>query len=386
MTAPPDTTKPRPRTGATPVEDAFRFADDLGPSKIVHIYDPATGLKGVVVVDNVACGPSIGGVRMAPDVSTAECFRLARAMTLKNAAARLPHGGGKSVIFADPRMAAADKERLIRAFARAIGELEDYIAGPDMGTDESCMAWIRDEIGRSVGLPPEIGGIPLDEIGATGFGLCAAVEVAAARIGLDLKGARVAVQGFGSVGQHAARFLIDKGAVLVAAADSTGTLHDAAGLDAAGLIALKHKGGAVTDFAVGHKLDRDAIVGVSCDIWIPAARPDVIREDNVAKLDTRIVAQGANIPVTEGAEARLHERGVLSIPDFIANAGGVICASVEYHGGGETQAFAAIEEKIRRNTEQVLKEAAKVGCLPRRAAVALAERRVRRAMGYRRRS
>jgi glutamate dehydrogenase (NAD(P)+) len=386
MTAPPDTTKPSPQTGEPSAEDAFGFADELGPSKVVHIYDPATGLKAVVVDDNVACGPSIGGVRMAPDVSTAECFRLARAMTLKNAAAGLPHGGGKSVIFADPRMAAADKERLIRAFARAIGDLKDYIAGPDMGTDETCMAWIRDEIGRSVGLPPEIGGIPLDEIGATGFGLCVAVEVAAARIGLDLDGARVAVQGFGSVGRHAARFLAEKGAVLVAAADSRGTLHDPAGLDVAGLIGHKRGGGAVTDFAAGRKLDRDAILGVACEIWIPAARPDVLREDNVDRLDARIVAQGANIPVTEGAEAMLHERGVLSIPDFIANAGGVICAAVEYHGGGERQAFAAIEEKIRRNTEQVLDEAAKTGCPPRRAAAVLAERRVRRAMGYRRRS
>ena len=100
------------------MEDVFHFCDELGPAKVIHLYEPHAGLKAALVVDNVACGPSIGGVRMAPDVSTEECFRLARAMTLKNAAAGLPHGGGKSVIFADPRMPDADKERPAAPHAR----------------------------------------------------------------------------------------------------------------------------------------------------------------------------------------------------------------------------------------------------------------------------
>ena len=153
------------------MKDAFEFADELGPLKTIHIHEPSTGLRAVLVVDNVAKGPSIGGVRMAPDVSTRECFRLARAMTLKNAAAGLPHGGGKAVLYGDPKMQKADKERLIRALANALRYTEDYIFAPDMGTDEECMSWIQDEIGRVVALPREIGGIPLDEIGATGWGL-----------------------------------------------------------------------------------------------------------------------------------------------------------------------------------------------------------------------
>ena len=366
------------------MEDAFRFNDDWGPAKIIHIHEPRTSLKAVLVVDNVACGPSIGGVRMAPDVSTEECFRLARAMTLKNAAAGLRHGGGKSVISADPRMAAADKERLVRAFACAIGDIKDYIAGPDMGTDETCMAWIHDEIGRSVGLPPEIGGIPLDQIGATGFGLSVAIDVARHFRGLELEGARVVVQGFGSVGQHAARFLADKGAVLVAAADSRATLADPSGLDIDALIQLKRGGKSVGDYDAGEKLDRDAVIDIDCDIWIPAARPDVIREDNVARLKTKMVAQGANIPVTAAAEAALHARNILSIPDFIANAGGVICAAVEYHGGTQRQAFETIEEKIRHNTQAVLEASREQEILPRAAANELARGRVERAMGYRR--
>ncbi len=366
------------------MEDVFRLTDDLGPVKIVHVYQPSANLKAIVVVDNVACGPSIGGTRMAPDVSLEECFRLARAMTLKNAAAGLPHGGGKSVIYADPKMPVTKKEQLIRAFAGAIGQIEDYIAGPDMGTDESCMAWIQDEIGRSVGLPPEIGGIPLDEIGATGFGLAASIDVAREFCDLDLEGARIAVQGFGSVGRHAARFLAEKGAVLVAAADSGGTLADPDGIDIGALIATKDQGGSVTDLGTGRVLDGEAIVDVACDIWIPAARPDALRADNVGRLQAKLVAQGANIAVSEEAERQLYERGILSLPDFIANAGGVICAAAEYRGATQSAALAEIDEKIRRNTVDVLKASAESGETPRQAANALAERRLRNAMRYRR--
>ena len=366
------------------MSDPFRFADELGPLKIIHIHRPAVGLRAVVAVDNVACGPSIGGCRMAPDVSAEEAFRLARAMTFKNAAAGLAHGGGKSVIVADPRMPAADKEKLIRAFAGAIADVTEYIVGPDMGTDELCMGWVKDEIGRAVGLPREVGGIPLDEIGATGLGLAAAIDAAKEAAEITLKGARVAVQGFGAVGKHAARFLAERGAVLVAASDTAGTLADPGGLDIAALIRLKAEGRKLHDHPRGKKLDRDAVIDAECDIWIPAARPDVIRADNVARLRTRLVAQGANIPFTSEAEEQLHKRGVLVLPDFIANAGGVICAAVEYHGGSESAALATIVEKITANTRAVLDEARRTGALPRAAAVALAKRRVRAAMATRR--
>jgi len=366
------------------MEDMFRFGDELGPLKLVHIWRPAVGLKAVVAIDNIACGPAVGGVRMAPDVSTEEAFRLARAMTLKNAAAGLPHGGGKSVIVADPKMPAADKERLIRAFATAIADLADYIPGPDMGTDELAMGWIHDETGRAVGLPRELGGIPLDEIGATGFGLVAAIEVAATQLGLPLAGARIVIQGFGSVGRHAARFLVDKGAVLVAASDTQGTLAEDGGLDIARLIALKAAGRPLHDHPSGRKLGGDAVIDIPCDIWIPAARPDVIHAGNVARLRTRLVAQGANIPCTPEAEVALAGRGVLVLPDFIANAGGVICAAIEYQGGTEAAAFAAIDEKIRTNTRAVLDRVAASSVLPRAAAAELAKARIGRAMGTRR--
>ena len=365
-------------------EARVSVTDDLGPAKIVHVYEPTLGLDATLVVDNVAAGPSIGGLRMAPDVTTCECVRLARAMTLKNAAAGLAHGGGKSVLCGDPRMPRDRKERLIRAFAHALRNEDDYIFGPDMGTDEVCMAWVKDEIGRAVGLPPALGGTPLDEVGATGWGIRHAAEVAASHCQLDLRGARVVIQGFGAVGRHSARFLAERGTLLVAASDSKGAIHDPAGLDVARLIALKNAGKSVTDYEEGRALDRDGIIDVECDIWIPAARPDVVREDNVDRLRTRLVLQGANIPFTPGAEQALYARGVVVIPDFIANAGGVICAAMEYQGAPQAAAFAAIEEKIRVNTRALLEAMTTQRIPPREAALALATERVRHAMSYRR--
>lgn len=366
------------------MSDVERFIDSLGPAKIIHLYEPGLNLRAILVVDNVAAGPAIGGVRMAVDVTTEECFRLARAMTLKNAAAGLSHGGGKSAVLADPKQDIEHKEDLVRAFARAIGPIGDYIPGPDMGTNETAMAWVRDEIGRAVGLPKELGGIPLDELGATGFGVTVAAEAAERAGRIRLRDARIAVQGFGSVGQHAARFLAKRGAVLIAATDSKGTLIDQQGLDIEKLVTLKAEGGCLHDFPGGSKGDLDAIIDVASDIWIPAARPDVIRADNVARLDAKLVVEGANIPITSDAEKTLHERGVLVIPDFIANAGGVIAAAVEYRGGTERMAFDMISERIGANTEAIIQDADERRITPREAADTMARRRVQRAMGYRR--
>ena len=364
--------------------DIFAHCDELGPAKVIHLSEPRHNLKAIVVVDNVAAGPSIGGTRMASDASLEECLRLARAMTLKNASAGLAHGGGKSVIIADPAMPAASKEQLIRAFARAIADVNDYIPGPDMGTDERCMAFVHDEIGRAVGLPAELGGIPLDEIGATGFGLVVAVRGAFDHLHLDLRGARVAVQGFGSVGQHAARFLHDEGAVLVAASDSGGCIVNPDGLDLEALLRTKRDTGAVSNHDGGQACERDAVIDADCEIWIPAARPDVITADNVDRLRTRVVAQGANIGITAQAERALHARGVLCIPDFIANAGGVICAAVEYHGGTRAQAFHTIEETISGNVERMLGDMQDEEQLPRDVATGHALERLQRAMSFRR--
>jgi glutamate dehydrogenase (NAD(P)+) len=366
------------------MEDMFRFADELGPFKIIHIYEPSVDLRAILVVDNIARGPALGGVRMAPDVSAEECFRLARAMTLKNAAADIPFGGGKLVIYGDPRMPQEKKIQKLRTLASALRYTKEYIFAPDMGTDEFCMACIKDEIGRAVGLPCGAGGIPLDEVGATGWGLAKSTEVALQYCDFELNGARLVIQGFGAVGMHAARFLTSSGAVLVGVADSRGSVYNPDGLDVDALIRLKNEGKSVHDYPEGRKLDRDAVISIPCDIWIPAARPDIINESNVHLLNTKLIIEGANIPITEGAEKLLYEAGLLYVPDFIANAGGVICAASEYQGATRHAAFEAIEEKVRNNTAQVLEAAKTKGILPREAAVQLAVERVKQAMEYRR--
>jgi glutamate dehydrogenase (NAD(P)+) len=305
-------------------------------------------------------------------------------MTFKNAAAGLPHGGGKVVLLGDPKMPADKKQQRIRALAQLLRGEQEYIFAPDMGTNEECMAWIRDEISRVVALPREIGGIPLDEIGATGWGLSHVVDVALHYCDFELEGARLVVQGFGAVGKNVSRFLTAKGAKLVAVADSVGAIYNPDGLDVSALLELKATGASVADYADGTRLQSDAVIDVECDIWIPAARPDVVNEDNVHRLKARLVVEGANIPFTLGAEEYLHERGVLCIPDFIANAGGVICAAMEYHGATQAAALQTIEEKLRRNTEQVMETAKSKLILPRQAAIEMAEQRVRRAMGFRR--
>jgi glutamate dehydrogenase/leucine dehydrogenase len=354
--------------------------DKLGPAKVLQLYSPREGLRALVVVDNTALGAAIGGVRVSPSVSVGEVARLARTMTLKNAASGLPHGGAKAGIVADPDAPGA--ERRFRVFARMIRDLHEYIPGPDMGCDETAMAWIRDETGRSVGLPEELGGLPLDRLGATGFGLAACAAVAAPLAGVELSGARLAVHGFGSVGKAAARFLAAKGAILVAVADSRGTIHDPAGLDLEELIRVKEEQGSVIHFPRGEVLPAAAVLEVNCDILIPAATPDVIHEGNVAGITARLILEGANIPATPAAEALLQERGVFIVPDFIANAGGVIMAAMEYAGKNADEAFAAIDQRITRNTRLVLERAAVERILPRTAAVALAVERVKRAMAY----
>src|SRR3989304_2731758 len=362
-------------------EKVFEFVDELGPEKIVFLYEPRTKMKAIVVVDNVAAGPAIGGVRMASDVTATEVRRLARAMTYKNAMAGLPHGGGKSGIMADPKT--VNMEQIIRTFARGIKNLQEYIPGPDMGTDESCMAYIYDETCRAVGLPVELGGIPLDQVGATGYGVAVCTDVAKDNCSLDLNGARRAIEGFGNVGKPTARFLSEKGVKLVAASDSRGTIYNSGGLNVEELIRVKETTGSVINYKDGEVLKTTDLIMISSDIFVPAARPDVITEANSDVLDTKLIIQGANIPITENAEKMLHDRGILVIPDFVANAGGVITASVEYHGGWETQAFDRIKSTISRNTKEILDKVNDEKTYPRETAVGIAKQRVLRAMKYR---
>jgi glutamate dehydrogenase/leucine dehydrogenase len=360
------------------------LSDDLGPEKIMLLRDSRVGLEAIVVIDNTAAGPALGGLRMAPDLTVEELSRLARAMTFKNAAAGLRHGGGKGGIVADPDLSDDEKERLVRAFGYAMRDVKDFIAGPDMGLTEVNMAQLHGETGRVIGLPRVMGGISLDTLGTTGFGVAIATEVAEETGAVNIAGSRVVVQGFGSVGMAAARFLTERGAVVVGVSDSRGGCVSTRGLNLGRLTEFKQSGNPVRDFPEGTAVEGEALVGLECEIWVPAARPDVFTAENAPSVKAKVIVQGANIPATADAEALFHERGVLCIPDFIANAGGVICGAVEYAGGSATEAFAEIEEKIRANTREVLENAAATGTQPRHAAIQLAKSRVKQMLDDRR--
>jgi len=353
--------------------------DELGPSKIMHLYFPKEDFVAIVVVDNTALGPSVGGVRVSPTVNTLEVVRLARTMTLKNSIAGLPHGGGKAGIIVDPKT--TKKELYFRMFAQRIKDLLEYIPGPDMGSDEEAMAWIYEEIKRATGLPEKMGGLPLDKLGATGFGIAECAEISCPYAGIELSKARIAIQGFGSVGKAAARFLSEKGAMIIAVSDTKGAIYNPDGLDLKCLFETKDATGSVINCKKGSVKKPEDIFSMDCDILIPAATPDVIHKDNADGIKAKLIIEGANIPATKEAEEILYKRGVLCVPDFIANAGGVIMAAMEHARKIEKEAFDAISEKIKTNTRIILEKSRNENLLPRQVAEEIAKERVLRAMG-----
>jgi len=362
--------------------------DEFGPEKIVQVYDPLTRMHGIVVIDNTALGPGKGGIRMVPDVTVEEVRRLARAMTWKCALASLPFGGAKSGIMADPRkMGTKEKERIVKAFSRALKPLipKQYVAAPDMNMAEDAMRWFAEANGdprACTGKPADIGGIP-HELGSTGFGVFHATKVAVEHLGLELNNMSVAIEGFGNVGIFTAKFLSEHGAKIVAVSDSKGCIYNEDGLNIEKLIKIKQDTRAVKNYKPGKILESKELFGLAVDVLIPGARPDVITSENFAKVKAKIIVEAANIPMKNDIEEEFQKKGILVVPDFVANAGGVISSYVEYIGGTPTDMFKMVEEKIKKNTKVVLQRARDNEVSPRKAAMSIAQERVKEAMAKR---
>lgn len=369
------------------------FADEFGPEYVIEIYDKKVGLKGILILDSLALGPGKGGIRMTPTVDVAEVFRLARTMTWKNALAELPFGGAKAGIKASPEDI-KNKERkkaLVQAFSKALKPLvpKKYIAGPDVNTGEQEMQWFfeanddwRSCTGkpatvcmRLFGKPGEKCGIP-HEFGSTGFGVAHASVVAANHTGLDIKGSTIAIEGFGNVGTFASKYLTDFGAKIIAVSDSRGTIYNQDGLDVEKLYDVKEKTGSVVNYKPGKVLPNKEIFELPVDILIPAALPDVITKNNVGNVRAKIVVEASNIPATPEIEVILHKKGILVVPDFVANAGGVISSYAEYRGYNPKKMFGLVERKIKRNVKIVLQRAKKDNVEPRDTALKIAQERV----------
>ncbi len=366
------------------------FLDEFGPEKIVEVYDPKTGMRGVTVIDNTALGPGKGGIRMTPTVDVTEVARLARTMTWKCSIAGLPFGGAKSGIKASPK-SQEEKKALIQAFSRAIKPIcpKYYIAAPDVNTAEEEMRWFveangswKAATGKPSNLcvkPGEKCGIP-HEYGSTGFGVAHSALVAARHIGLDIKGMTVAIEGFGNVGTFTATHLEEFGAKVVAISDSKGVIHNTEGLNIKSLLDVKSSTGSVINYKPGKVLPNREIFELGADVLIPSALPDVINSGNADRIKSRIIVEAANIPMTIETEKKLCEKGILVVPDFVANAGGVISSYAEYRGYNPKDMFAMVQKKITKNTKHVLDKSKRDKTSPREAAMEIAVERVRKAM------
>ena len=362
--------------------------DNIGPEKIVDVYDPKTGMRGFTVIDSTTRGPGKGGIRMTPSVDINEVARLARAMTLKCAVAELPFGGAKSGIIADPKtFDNKRKQELVAAFAKAIRPIcpSHYVAAPDINMAEEEMRTFVQANGSfnsTTGKPANMCeglscGIP-HELGSTGYGVAEATLVALEFVGIDVKGATIAIEGYGNVGSFAAKFLADAGAKVVAASDSRGLIYDLEGFDVQKLTEVKIKERKVTAYEspTAKILDNKEIFSLDVDVLIPAALPDVINETNWESIKAKIIVEGANISIKPGLEEKLHAKGILVVPDFVANAGGVISSWMEYEGKQAHEVFPIIKEKIRKNTKLVLDRAKSENTHTRVAAVELALERL----------
>jgi glutamate dehydrogenase/leucine dehydrogenase len=352
--------------------------DEFGPEKVIEVYDADTGTHGFLVIDNTKLGPGKGGIRMTPDVSASEVFRLARTMTWKCALAELPFGGAKSGLIIEKGISSEEKKKKVEAFSRALKPVcpSQYIAAPDINSGEQEMGWFASANGSMkscTGKPADMGGLP-HELGSTGFGVAHAADVASQMLGA---GKRIAVQGFGNVGQFAARFLEEMGYKLVAVSDSKGCIYNAGGIDARRLIKVKEETGSVVNYKEGDVLDGSRIFELEVDIIIPAAIADVINKDNAGKIKAKLIVEGANISITDEAKEILHASGVFVVPDMIANAGGVISSYVEYIGGGEQEMFQMVEKKIRKNTKLIIEHAKNKNIKPHDAGIEIAKKRIK---------
>ncbi|WP_433678697.1 Glu/Leu/Phe/Val family dehydrogenase [Nocardia sp. CA-119907] len=372
----------------------FELIDEWGPEKVVCVSDSRTGMRGVLVIDNTARGLGKGGTRMTPTVTVGEVARLARNMTWKWAAVDLFYGGAKAGIQADP--AAGSKEAVLRSFVRALrNEVpEEYVFGLDVGLTENDAAIMLDEVGGrggAVGTPNALGGLPYDQLGVTGYGVAEAADAAAQTLGLTTASLSVSIQGFGAVGAATAQRLAELGATIVAISTSRGGLHNPNGLDVAALLALRELYG---DQLVEHYTDAKPLAlgeefAVAADILVPAALQDVIGVELARTLPATIVVEGANLPSSPDAQQVLFDRGITVVPDFIANAGGVVAAAVAMdarHSGlrpDPVAVFEAISSKLRNGTTQTLTASQHQAETTHQVARTAARARVREAMQLR---
>ena len=326
--------------------------------------------EGYRVQHNLSRGPGKGGVRYHPDVTLEEVMALSAWMSIKNAAVNLPYGGAKGGIRIDPKKHSnKELERITRRYTSEIGIIigpQQDIPAPDVNTNAQIMAWMMDTYSMNTGAtatgvvtgkPIHLGG-SLGRVKATGRGVFVTGREAARRIGLELEGARVAVQGFGNVGSAAAELFGQAGAKIVAAQDHTGTIYNANGFDLSELIPHVKATGGVGGFKGGEVMNNEEFWDTDCEILIPAALEGQITADRARRVKARLVLEGANGPTVPSADDILADRGILVVPDVICNAGGVTVSYFEWVQ--DFSSFFWTEDEINLRLDKIM-----VGALKR---------------------
>jgi glutamate dehydrogenase (NAD(P)+) len=330
---------------------------------------------GFRVQHNIARGPAKGGLRYHPGMTLDDARALAMYMTWKTAVADVPFGGAKGGVTCDPHTLSLNElEHLTRRFTTEISLIvgpDRDIPAPDLGTGPQVMAWIMDTLSMHAGfsVPASVTGKP-QAIGGSegrftgpGRGLTMVTVLAMRDAGMDPSGARVAIQGFGKVGGVSAELLTAEGMTVVGVSDSTCGLYRPDGLDLTALRHLKEEGGHFSDYGGAEQIDRDALLALDVDVLVPAALEAQISERNADRVKAKVIAEGANAPLTTEADAELNARGVLVLPDILANAGGVVVSYFEwvqdiqayFWGSGEVNS--RLREVMTRSYQQVRGEA-----------------------------
>jgi len=365
--------------------------DEFGPEYIINVYDPKLGMEGFLVIDNTILGPGKGGLRMTPNVTAEEVFRLARTMTFKNSLADLPFGGAKAGIVwkgGTPEL----KKKFIQSFARSIKLLtpKKYISAPDVNTGEKEMQWFVEATGiwnSATGKPANLCmklygekgekcGIP-HEFGSTGFGVAKTAEIAAKLLKIDIKGAKVAIHGFGNVGTFAYKFLTEMGAKVVALAATEAVVYEKDGFDKKSIENIISNKKTLKSYNGGEKITAEKFWEIPTDILIPASVTNVINNGNKDKIKTKLIVEAGNIPMTEEIEKEFLKKGIWIIPDFIANAGGVISSYAEYRGYNPKKMMETVENKITKNVGLILRKSIKENKNPREVGLEIAINRIK---------
>lgn len=343
-------------------------------------------------------GPYKGGIRYHENVDLGEVAALATLMSFKCSLLNLPLGGGKGGVKVDPtQLSRTEKQNLTRRFTSEIGMMigpDVDIPAPDMGTDPQTMAWMMDtysqERGHAIpgvvtGKPIEIGG-SFGRMGATGLGVVFSAEKACEKLKIAMNQATMVIQGFGNVGMHAALYAHQRNAKILAVSDVSGGIYDRNGLDIPAVIQYVNEHKVLKGYPKAEPVSNADILTIKCDILAPCALDGVITSENVEKIDAKIVVEGANGPCTMAAAARLTERGVLNVPDILANGGGVIVSyfewvqSLAYYFWDEEQVNAKMKQIITHAFDKVWDLKVEKNIDMRTAALGTAVRRLERAM------